>query len=126
MFLIEFTEFLEDEVTVGLWKLVDKVLDWPIQSPGFGDAAAEGEAESGGFLAVIEVRRYEFRKGFGFRSVKNLVDVISIRAKHLSEHQVVLIGDHKVHGAGDSRHLLVGIGMEDIDGVYAREIGRSR
>ncbi|KAG7017877.1 hypothetical protein SDJN02_19743, partial [Cucurbita argyrosperma subsp. argyrosperma] len=68
-------------------------------------------------LATI-IRRVRQRLG--------VEDAISIGVKHLGEHTGValtVIGDgQKVHGAGDSHHLLEGVGLENSSGVGVREV----
>lgn len=135
--IVEFKEFLEDEVAIRLrkginGKFMEEGVNWAIESTGFSNDPPEGEAEPGGFLAVIEVRRNEIGKGSGsgFGAVKSIEDAISIGAKHLGEHpgevlNLIVIGGgsgRKIHGAGDSQHLLEGFGLKNSGGVDAREI----
>lgn len=64
--------------------------------------------------------------------MKGIKDAISIGAKHLGEHPgevlklifIVIsgVGGHKVHGAGDSYHLLEGVSLKNSGGVDAREV----
>lgn len=57
-------EFLDNEFAIRLrqgviGKILEEGVNWGIKSTGLSNDATKGEAESSGFLAVIEVRRNE-------------------------------------------------------------------